>query len=382
MENNEYKILVVDDNVKNVQVVANVLSEKGYDIEYALNGPDALQLVASENFDLILLDIMMPEMDGFEVCRSIKKDENKREIPIIFLTAKTDIESIQKAFKTGGVDYVSKPFNIDELLARVETHVELKVSKDKLKKVNCWLEEKVLERTAELKIANSKLLELDNAKTQFLKIISHEIRTPLNGIIGGLSLIKEYGLTEESIEFIDMLDISAKRLEAFSYKALDISNLNIRGKETISPEKANITQIISQVIADLESTWKSKEINISQIKNTDSVIINVDLKYFYKCIYNIIHNAIKFSPVNGLVLVSVSTFDNKLVIEIKDEGVGFNEGFAINDIKPFDTINHVDSNPGLGLFLSNQIIKTHGGTIENGNNKDKGAFVKIILPIN
>lgn len=382
MENNEYKILVVDDNVKNVQVVANVLSEKGYDIEYALNGPDALQLVASENFDLILLDIMMPEMDGFEVCRSIKKDENKREIPIIFLTAKTDVESIQKAFKTGGVDYVSKPFNIDELLARVETHVELKVSKDKLKKVNCWLEEKVLERTAELKIANSKLLELDNAKTQFLKIISHEIRTPLNGIIGGLSLIKEYGLTEESIEFIDMLDISAKRLEAFSYKALDISNLNIRGKETISLEKANITQIISQVIADLESTWKSKEINISQIKNTDSVIINVDLKYFYKCIYNIIHNAIKFSPVNGLVLASVSNFDNKLVIEIKDEGVGFNEGFAINDIKPFDTKNHVDSNPGLGLFLSNQIIKTHGGTIENGNNKDKGAFVKIFMPIN
>lgn len=382
MENNEYKILVVDDNVKNVQVVANVLSEKGYDIEYALNGPDALQLVASENFDLILLDIMMPEMDGFEVCRSIKKDENKREIPIIFLTAKTDVESIQKAFKTGGVDYVSKPFNIDELLARVETHVELKVSKDKLKKVNCWLEEKVLERTAELKIANSKLLELDNAKTQFLKIISHEIRTPLNGIIGGLSLIKEYGLTEESIEFIDMLDISAKRLEAFSYKALDISNLNIRGKETISLEKANITQIISQVIADLESTWKSKEINISQIKNTDSVIINVDLKYFYKCIYNIIHNAIKFSPVNGLVLASVSNFDNKLVIEIKDEGVGFNEGFAINDIKPFDTKNHVDSNPGLGLFLSNQIIRAHGGTIKNGNNKDIGAFVKIILPIN
>lgn len=382
MENNEYKILVVDDNVKNIQVLANVLSEKDYDVEYALNGPDALQLVASENFDLILLDIMMPEMDGFEVCRSIKKDENKREIPIIFLTAKTDTESIQKAFKTGGVDYVSKPFNIDELLARVETHVELKVSKDKLKKVNVWLEEKVLERTAELKIANSKLLELDNAKTQFLKIISHEIRTPLNGIIGGLSLIKEYGLTEESIEFIDMLDISAKRLEAFSYKALDISNLNIRGKETISLEKANITQIISQVIADLESTWKSKEINISQIKNTDSVIINVDLKYFYKCIYNIIHNAIKFSPVNGLVLASVSNFDNKLVIEIKDEGVGFNEGFAINDIKPFDTKNHVDSNPGLGLFLSNQIIKTHGGTIENGNNKDKGAFVKIFMPIN
>ncbi|MFK5855079.1 MAG: hybrid sensor histidine kinase/response regulator [Bacteroidota bacterium] len=382
MENNEYKILVVDDNVKNIQVLASLLTDKNYDIEYALNGPDALQLVASENFDLILLDIMMPEMDGFEVCRRIKKDENKREIPIIFLTAKTDIESIQKAFKTGGVDYVNKPFNIDELLARVETHVELKVSKDKLKKVNCWLEEKVLERTVELKIANSKLLELDNAKTQFLKIISHEIRTPLNGIIGGLSLIKEYGLTEESIEFIDMLDISAKRLENFSFKALDISNLNAQGKEAVRLEKTNITEIISKVIIDLERTWKIKEINISQIINTDNVIINVDHKYFYKCMYNIIHNAIKFSPVSGLMIVSVNNFDNHLEIEIKDEGVGFNEGFAIDNIKPFDSQNHVDSNPGLGLFLSNQIIRAHSGTIENGNNKDKGAFVKILLPIN
>lgn len=382
MENNEYKILVVDDNPRNIQVLASLLSDKSYDVEYALNGPDALQLVASENFDLILLDIMMPEMDGFEVCKRIKKDVKKREIPIIFLTAKTDIESIQKAFKTGGVDYISKPFNIDELLARVETHVELKVSKDKLKKVNSWLEEKVKERTEELKIANSKLLELDNAKAQFLKIISHEIRTPLNGIIGSLSLVKEYGLTEESITYIDMLDQSAKRLENFSYKALDISTFNIHGKESIRPEKANITHIISRVITDLESAGKSKEINISQTINTDNVIINVDHKYFYKCMFNIIHNAIKYSPDKGTVLVKVINPDNCLVVEIKDEGVGFAEGFVINDIGPFEIKDHMDESPGLGLFLSNQIIRAHGGTIENGNNKNKGAFVKIFMPIN
>ena len=117
MENDECKILVVDDKVKNVQVLVSLLTEKGYNVEYALNGTDALQFVDSENFDLILLDIMMPGMDGFEVCKRIKKDESKREIPIIFLTAKTDIDSIQKAFKYGGVDYVSKPFSIVELLA-------------------------------------------------------------------------------------------------------------------------------------------------------------------------------------------------------------------------------------------------------------------------
>lgn len=381
MENNEYKILVVDDNPVNIQVLASLLSDRKYDVEYALNGPDALLLMESENFDLILLDIMMPEMDGFEVCKIIKKDVKNNEIPIIFLTAKTDIESIQKAFKEGGVDYVSKPFNIDELIARVETHVELKVSKDKLKNVNIWLEEKVLERTTELKIANSKLLELDNAKNEFLKIISHEIRTPLNGILGGLTLIKEFGLTEDSISYIDMLDQSAKRLESFSYKALDISIFNIHGKYSIRPSKESITDIISQVISSLEDNWKSKEINISQIVNTEKVFINVDPNYFQKCIFNIIHNAIKYSPEKGSVLVEVGYLDNFMKIEIKDEGAGFKEGLVINNIATFETSEHMDESPGLGLYLANQIINAHGGHIENGNNDNGGAFVKIFIPV-
>jgi two-component system, sensor histidine kinase and response regulator len=381
MENNEYKILVVDDNAKNIQVLANSLSEKNYDIEYALSGSDALNLIASENFDLILLDIMMPEMDGFEVCKRIKKDANNNEIPIIFLTAKTDIDSIEKAFKYGGLDYISKPFNSQELLARVKTHLELKVSKDKLKEVNKWLEEKVAEKTAKLITANKKLLELDNAKSQFIQIISHEIRTPLNGILGGISLIKDSGLTDESMRFINLLDKSASRLENFSYKALDISQFNLYGKKVISPVKTSIKTITSKVITNLESLRESKEVNISQNINTENEGMKVDPDYFYKCLYNIIHNAIIFSPDKGSVSVDVKTLDNKLLIEIKDEGIGFDNELVIKNLNPFDSKNHIDKNPGLSLYLSNQIIKAHGGSIENGNNKKNGAFVKIIMPI-
>ncbi|MBT4968586.1 MAG: response regulator, partial [Bacteroidetes bacterium] len=116
MESKKYKILVVDDNTNNIEFLANLLSENGYDVDFSLNGSDALKLVEFEDFDLILLDIMMPEMDGFEVCQRIKDDPDKNEIPIIFLTAKTDIESIEKAFDLGGLDYVSKPFSTNELL--------------------------------------------------------------------------------------------------------------------------------------------------------------------------------------------------------------------------------------------------------------------------
>ena len=379
MTDNEYKILVVDDNSKNVQLLAGLLSKKNYDVEYSLNGTDALELINSENFDLVLLDIMMPGMDGFEVCEKIKQDERNKDLPIIFITAKTDIESIQKAFKYGGLDYISKPFNIDELLARVKTHLELKASKDKLNTVNKWLEEKVAERTAKLNKANKKLIELDNAKSQFIQIISHEIRTPLNGILGGLSLIKGFELPEESMRFINMLDKSTKRLEDFSYKALDISMFNIYGEGILRPVKSDISEIISNVITNLESFIKSKEITVSQTFEIDNEV-TIDAKYFYKCIYNILHNAINYSPNKGLITIEIKAKKNNLIIEIKDEGIGFKEGFVIDEIKPFENKNHIDKNPGLGLFLSNQIVKAHSGFIENGNNANKGAFVKIILP--
>ena len=133
-------ILIVDDNIKNIQVLGNILRESNYEIAVALNGKEALDWVRSDNFDLILLDIMMPEMDGYEVCKEIKKNEKFIEVPIIFLTAKTETESVIKGFETGAVDYVTKPFNSAELLARVKTHIELKNAKDTLVKAKNQLE--------------------------------------------------------------------------------------------------------------------------------------------------------------------------------------------------------------------------------------------------
>jgi len=380
MENQQYKILVVDDNTKNVQLLAKLLSDKGYYVDYALSGSGALEMVNAENFDIILLDIMMPEMDGFEVCEKLKQNKVTKDLPVIFLTAKTDIDSIKKAFQHGGLDYISKPFNHEELLSRVKTHVELKTSQDKLMDLNKWLDNEVKKKTKELNIANKKLIEFDNAKSQFLQIISHEIRTPLNGIMGGISLLKSNELSEKSMTFIKMLDISTARLLDFSYKALDISQFNMQSIEVIHPEKSSITKIITKVLKDKEVEFKTKEIKLLQSINSD-IILNLDHEYFYKCIFNILENAIKFSPEKGKISLSVEVQNNNVIIEIKDQGPGFEKGFLIDDIGIFESGKHVDKNPGLGLYLSNQIVKAHGGAIENGNNNDKGAFVKILLPM-
>jgi len=123
--NSSFNVLIVDDVVENIQVAMNVLKEENYNLSFALNGEEALTLIKETDFDLILLDIMMPIMDGFKVCTQLKSDEFTKDIPIIFLTAKTDIESISKGFELGAVDYIVKPFNPDELIARVRTHLEL-----------------------------------------------------------------------------------------------------------------------------------------------------------------------------------------------------------------------------------------------------------------
>jgi len=185
------KILIVDDVSRNIQILGNILSQEQFQIAYAQSGKQAIDICETQDFDLILLDIMMPEMDGYEVCERLKENPSTSEIPIIFLTAKADMDSIIKGFEIGGQDYITKPFNAAELLARVKSHLLIRRQKKKLKLMNNHLEEIVRERTYELETANHKLNILDKAKSNFLSIISHEIRTPLNGIIGLTELLNQ-----------------------------------------------------------------------------------------------------------------------------------------------------------------------------------------------
>lgn len=144
------RILIVDDNQRNIQVLAGFLSNHDYHVEYSLDGPKALEWLREEKFDLVILDVMMPVMDGFQVCQALKQDPLMKDIPVIFLTARSDAESIIRGFQAGGVDYISKPFNSWELLTRVRTHIDLKLSHDQLRALNLNLENKIQEKTAEL----------------------------------------------------------------------------------------------------------------------------------------------------------------------------------------------------------------------------------------
>jgi len=239
-------ILLVDDNPKNLQVLGNLL-EGTYKTAVAENGFEALEFVKKKLTALILLDIVMPDMDGFEVCQRLKADPETRDIPVIFLTALTKTEDIVKGFALSGVDYVTKPFRQGELLARVKTHVTLRNSQKRVEEQNLQLQQevaerkraeealqkshdeleiRVAERTAELRLANTELAKALRLKDEFLATMSHELRTPLNVILGMSESLREgvYGtLHERQDKSIAMIEESGHHLLALISDILDLS---------------------------------------------------------------------------------------------------------------------------------------------------------------
>jgi len=210
-----FRILIVDDNPKNLQVLATTLKQQNYEVEFAVDGNTALEWLSSNDFDLILLDIMMPGMNGFEVCKAIREDLRK-DTPIIFLTAETEKESIVKGFSLGAQDFITKPFNTAELLARVKTHLDLKYNKEQLEILNQSLEEKVTERTRELNISNQKLMEFDRNKTVFLQILSKELNLPLNEVRGTVQVFKSKSIPEDLKNLVNLLDQNVSKFELLS----------------------------------------------------------------------------------------------------------------------------------------------------------------------
>jgi DNA-binding response OmpR family regulator len=209
------RIMVVDDTPQNLTLLQDMLRKHGYQVFILPDGDMALKAAARNPPDLFLLDIRMPGLDGYEVCARLKEDRSTAEIPIIFLSALNETEDKVKAFRAGGVDYITKPFQSEEVEARVRTHLKLRELQRELNERNLNLESLVSRRTRELDEAYERLSLLDQIKSDFLTIISHEMRTPLNGMLGIGELV--FDLAPESSELIELRDLyqgTRRRMES------------------------------------------------------------------------------------------------------------------------------------------------------------------------
>ncbi|MFC2130347.1 response regulator [Bacteroidota bacterium] len=375
---NDNKVLIVDDIPENVDILGEVLSE--YQCMIALSGSKALKIAESKLPDIILLDIMMPEMDGFEVCRRLKANEKTKDIPVIFITAKNSVDDESQGLELGAVDFISKPISPPVVKARVKTHLELSEKQKDLENLNELLDQLVVERTEKLIRANMKLSTLDKAKNQFIGLLSHELRTPLMGINGNAKLIGEVSSDPVIKDCCADILLSEERLRKFSEIALLITSIN---SETylMNFNEELISEFIDSSIYTSSELIKNRNIEIiKNIKNND-VLVKADYSLLKKVFDSVMENAVKFSPNDSSILVKDGYYNEKYKVTIKDNGNGFPEANIDKQFEMFSTDNLMSHTEGTGLSLvaSKAIMDAHNFEIKLSNSENGGAEVEIIF---
>jgi len=380
------RVLIIDDSPKNIQVAVSILENAGFECEFALNGSRGLTWLESDSFDAILLDIMMPEVDGFEVCQIIKSSPSFQDIPIIFLTAKVDRESIIKGFEVGGSDYITKPFDSKELLIRIKNQVELKKSRALLKQSNVDLERIVEDKTQKLIEANKELTKinlslresndelkfLEESKQHFLNILGTGIASSLNEIVGNLQVIKYKVDSKKIALLIDRIDQSLSKVEIAVDSALRITKLQAKG-EKLNLERIELNKFIGFSMLKLDDKIRRKQFKIENITNHEPIYILGESKLIMAALVNIIDFFLERNLDGSQLIIETKTKSQQVNILFKDNSQPISSDEA-------DFLFDVFSPSNQSLHVSKLIAEIHFGEITIRNSPlAKGVELSLDL---
>jgi len=367
-------ILIIDDSKESLHYLCDIF--KDYRKAVTSSGTDGIKMANKLKPDLILLDILMPEIDGFEVCRRIKENPENKDIPIIFLSGKTLLEDVVKGFRFGAVDYITKPYENEELMVRVKNNLELKASKDMIKHQN--------------QIMEQLNLELKN----FLNIATHDLKNSLLVIQGFLKIILDYKdkfTEEEKLEMLTDISMTSESMYKIITNLLLVTKLEAN---EISPYPANldISNLLNESVNFYRTKADLKNINIIQINKIRQEEILQDYTLVKECVDNILSNAVKFSPRDSTVYIrSYSESANihkipKIIIEVEDEGPGIKKTEFNLLYKKFSKMSSLPTNKelttGLGLAITKMIVELLDGSIEFESRIDKGTKFILKFPAN
>ena len=365
----EYKILIVDDVMSNVLLLKVLLTNEKFAIATASNGRQALEQVEKENPDLVLLDVMMPDMSGFEVAQHLKSNPQTAEIPIIFLTALNSTADIVKGFQVGANDFISKPFNKEELISRVTHQISLVAAK-----------RLILSKTEELQRTIA-------GRDKLYSVIAHDLRSPMGSIKMVLNmLILNLPFEKIGAEMYELLTMANQTTEdVFSLldNLLKWTKSQI-GKLNVVYQDVDLVEVTDGVIEIFSMVASLKKIRIREMK-PERMMVNADIDMLKTVVCNLLSNAIKFSKENSEILVKMEEVNGMAVVSVQDHGCGISEEgqkkllHADTHFSTFGTNNEEGS--GLGLLLCKDFVVKNGGKLWFTSKEGEGSIFSFSIPV-
>jgi signal transduction histidine kinase len=415
------EILIVDDTPDNLRYLSYLLTDHGYNVRKALNGQLALDAALLEPPDLVLLDVRMPQINGYQVCERLKSQPETAHIPIIFLSALANEEDKIQAFQVGGVDYITKPFHAAEVLIRVETHLKLHrlqkqlqaqtqqqtqeiqsciLAEQELQILNQTLEEKIRQRTSELENSNHQLLQLqtkleqallqeqrvNELRADLITTIAHEFRTPLSIITTAIALLnrEEHANHDREKIYFHMMNESIKRLNQILQSVLTLAEIDDQETQ-FTPQLVDLTQICQPLIEQwqLAESGKYELVFINHIDTSTPTYIDVAL--FQEICKGLLANAIRYSPQGGVIQFELSNEAEAVVLQVRDQGIGIpveDQPHIFDRFYRAGNANLVAGTPGIGLGLAvvKQAVERHQGTISVSSTIEQGSTFTVRLP--
>jgi two-component system sensor histidine kinase/response regulator len=358
-------ILIVDDVSENVDILVKLLQK--HDLVTAVDGKSALDIVKEEDIDLILLDVMMPEMDGFEVCRRLKNSFKTSHIPIIFLTAKDNHKDMQQGFKLGAVDYITKPFNPDELLARVATHLKLRAYEKNLEK-------RVNEEFAKNRLKEQMIHQQSKqaALGELLMHIAHQWKQPL-AALGSINLLQKTKLLQnQEISKEELMQKIEKSENLITFMSETVNTFRNFYRPNDTRDEFLITDVIEKVLSISDATLNYDNIRIC-LTSTENTQVNANENEFGQVLFSIINNARDIFRLRETQAPSLEINVQNNLITIADNGGGVDEEIIDEIFLPFTSTTKGN---GIGLYIAKEIIEKNSALI-SVQNSAKGAVFKV-----
>jgi two-component system, sensor histidine kinase and response regulator len=356
MAENKGVILVVDDTPSNVIILIDLLQDEGYIIHEARDGQAAVELVPTVAPDLILMDINMPRLNGFEACRRLKSNSATQDIPVVFISAWGELDDKINGFKAGGVDYITRPFQVEEVIARVRTHITIAKQ-------------------------HQQIMALNRLKDQLVRTVSHDLKNPLTGVRGYVDMLIEDETSADRQRMLTLIRRSADRMYRLISNLLDLTR--IQDGLQLERRSVLVSQLIQDALNDFEVQAQSRQIHMTMDLPNGDLSVSVDPLRMGQVIANLLSNAVKYAT--RQVIVRGERIDDRLHLAIVDDGPGIPPEMQARLFEAFyrapTQTNKQVEGTGLGLSIAQGIVQQHGGIIRLHSVVNEGTMFEVVIPL-